>query len=201
MFGPSVEQKKAEIEAVYNAANQKIAEQLKATQRLDQVAYLKPEEKLKVLADAYRDEKRENAIQYFCSVLKELKDPQYIRLANAIRIVDGIASYSKEQAEQEYVMEAYDSEYPSDKKVKTTFKELQEVRHRNEKQNLKMMKKLRNVWKFVDIGLMRAVSDIEKICHYSLDASEIDDVMDYLDSSNVVQAALVDLPEDLRKIR
>ena len=204
MFGPSVEQKQSEIQAVYNAAAKKIAEQIGNKYDVRKVERLDDREKLMRLADAYTNEKKEKAIKFFCRVLNLIKDSRYIRLAKAIEVIDDFNSYSPEYAEQKFAVQHYNQNAPR-KEIKTTYKELKQIRERRKTKKAKLLKKISKVWYFVDTGLIRAVNDIEEICYngtHNIDADELSEIKRYLDKNERVQEALSEkLPDDLNKLR
>ena len=201
MFGPSDEEKLAEIRAAYNNAQQTIATSM-GTKRAD---YTDKNRMLQHLANAYTDKKREAAVSFFCEVLESLDDPKYIRFSEAIKVVEEISFRNEEYVGESYLVANFDNNVePNSKTIRTTYREFQEIRNRSSKLSAKMIKKLGSVYDFVNDSMMSVISQVEKICKDSsarVDISKLDKVVEYLDNEPTVQAALSGkMPKDIKKL-
>lgn len=201
MFGPSDEEKLAEIRAAYNNAQQTIATSM-GTKRAD---YTNKDIMLQHLAKAYTNEKREAAVNFFCEVLKSLDDPKYIRLAEAIKVVEELTFKNEKYAGESYLVANFDNDVePNTKTIRTTYREFQEIRSHNSKISSKIIKKLGSVYEFVNDSMMSVISQVEKLCKDSavrVDISKLDKVLEYLDNEPSVQAALSGkMPKNMSKL-
>lgn len=203
MFGPSNEEKLAEIRAAYNNAQQVIAND-REVKRSD---YLDKEKMLERLTDAYTDRKRKDAINFFCEVLETLNNPKYIRLATAIRIIEEVTSFSSDVAGEMYLIQHFDNTNanPSSKTIKTTYREFQEIRNNKHKANARVLKKLTAVYNFVNGDIMDVISQVEKLCkdrNVNIDISKLKKVTEYLDNNELVQEVITSkMPKNLNQLQ